>query len=70
MVRKTISITEYIARLLNWEKIKVECNKTTYQKIMSYKNQWYISNENTIETLTLEWLVTMRRKLKNIYLLD
>jgi len=70
MKRKTISITEYIARLLNWEKIKVECNKTTYWKIMSYKNQWYISTQNTVETLLLDGLVIMRKKLKNIYLID
>lgn len=70
MKRKTISITEYIVRLLNWEKIKVECNKANYWRIMSYKNQRYISNQNTVETLLLDGLVIMRKKIKNIYLIE
>lgn len=59
-----------LSKILAWEKIKILCNKTSYDEFKKYDKQAFINEAWKQDFLDLTWVLEKKAKLKNIYLLS
>lgn len=59
-----------LQKLTWWEKIKLLCNKQDFEKFKQYDKQSFINEDWKQEFLDLNWVLNMKKWIKNIYLIS
>lgn len=67
--RHKIDFLTCLYKIMNGEKIKVECNTSTFYKFLKYDKQMFINSEWNLEIKDFKKIIKKVKYIKNIYLI-